>query len=74
MVPVRIAVRGFLSYRDRAEVTFEGRALWMLCGRNGAGKSALFDAITFALYGSGRFGDKIVQDYIHHDQKDMEVE
>ena len=56
MTPERISVQGFLCYRDRQEVCFEGRSLWMLSGPNGSGKSTLFDAITFSLYGSHRGG------------------
>src|SRR5689334_21106863 len=74
MIPVRVMVRGFLSYKDRAEITFDGAKLWMLWGRNGAGKSAIFDAITFALFGSGRFDDRAVREYIHHSANEMEVE
>lgn len=74
MVPVRIVVQGFLSYRDRAEIMFDGAKLWALSGRNGVGKSALFDAITFALFGTGRFDSNAVQEYINHDRNDMTVE
>lgn len=74
MIANRILVEGFLSYKDRAEVDFGSAKLWMLCGRNGAGKSALFDAITFALYGTGRFDGNEVQPYIHHDAPGLRVE
>lgn len=54
MIPMRVYVKGFLSYRDEASLCFDGASLWMLTGRNGAGKSAIFDAIRFALYGTHR--------------------
>jgi DNA repair protein SbcC/Rad50 len=54
MIPTRVYVKGFLSYRDEATFDFDGAPLWMLTGRNGAGKSAVFDAIRFALYGAYR--------------------
>lgn len=57
MIPQRIRVQGFLSYRDETELSFDGEGLWMLAGPNGAGKSALFDAITFALFGKHRLSD-----------------
>ncbi|WP_394795096.1 AAA family ATPase [Armatimonas sp.] len=63
MVPLRVRVKGFLSYRDEAVIDFNGRNLWMLSGRNGVGKSTIFDAITFALFGAGRFGSKEVKAY-----------
>ncbi len=56
MIPLRIKVEGFMSYRDEAELSFDGAGLWMLAGQNGTGKSALFDAITYALYERHRLG------------------
>jgi DNA repair exonuclease SbcCD ATPase subunit len=56
MTPERIAVTGFLCYRDTQEACFAGGSLWMLAGPNGSGKSSLFDAVTFALYGLHRGG------------------
>lgn len=74
MIANSILVEGFLSYKVCAEVDFTTAKLWMLCGRNGAGKSALFDAITFALYGTGRFNANEVEPYIHHDAGGLRVE
>lgn len=54
MIPQRVAIEGFLSYRDRVDFSFDGAPIWMLTGKNGAGKSTVFDAITFALYGVHR--------------------
>lgn len=56
MVPLRVTVEGFMSYRERAVLDFQGARLWALAGDNGAGKSAIFDAITFVLYGLHRGG------------------
>ncbi len=74
MIPVRVYVKGFLSYREEAELRFDGAPLWVLAGRNGAGKSAIFDAITFALYGAHRGGKSNVEDLINHDANEMIVE
>jgi DNA repair exonuclease SbcCD ATPase subunit len=67
MIPIRVRVQGFLSYRDEAVLEFDGAALWMLTGPNGAGKSAVFDAVTFALYGAHRGGkqnaDKLINQH-----------
>jgi exonuclease SbcC len=38
------------------EFDFEGSRLWSITGDNGAGKSAIFDAITYALFGQHRGG------------------
>ena len=56
MIPLRIMLKGFLCYRDEQEVLLDGSSLWMLAGLNGSGKSAVFDAMTFALFGCHRGG------------------
>ena len=52
MIPQRIKLSGFLSYKDEQEIRFHESPLWMLSGANGSGKSSIFDAVTFALFGS----------------------
>jgi exonuclease SbcC len=47
-------ISGFLSYRDRAELDFNSFDLACISGHNGAGKSSLLDAITWALFGEAR--------------------
>src|SRR5579883_2564086 len=54
MLPLRLSLQGFLSYREEQTIDFTGSSLWMLWGPNGVGKSAIFDAITFALYNTHR--------------------
>lgn len=58
MIPLRITLEGFMSYREKQTLDFDGHALWVLAGANGAGKSAIFDAITFTLYGQYRGGEQ----------------
>lgn len=58
MIPQRVYMKGFMSYRDETTLSFRGSSLWVLAGRNGAGKSAVFDAMTFALYGAHRGGEQ----------------
>ncbi len=74
MIPLRISVEGFMSYRDQTELVFEGAPLWVLAGRNGSGKSAIFDAITFALYGVHRGGAQNAKALINHSAKSLAVE
>lgn len=73
MIPIRVYVKGFMSYRDEATLTFDGASLWVLSGPNGAGKSAIFDAITFALYNTHRGGSQNAKDLINHHADSLEV-
>ena len=58
MIPQRIKLSGFLSYRDEQEIPFAGSAVWMLAGVNGSGKSSVFDAVTYAFFGHHRGGSQ----------------
>ncbi len=60
MIPVRLKIEGFLSYREPVELNFSGFDLACISGPNGAGKSALLDAITWALFGRARKYDESV--------------
>ena len=54
MIPLRLELENFLSYRQRAELDFTGFHLACIAGENGAGKSSLLDAMTWALFGKCR--------------------
>lgn len=54
MIPLQITLEGFLSYKEKQVINFDGSSLWVLWGPNGVGKSAVFDAITFALFNTHR--------------------
>lgn len=54
MIPIKLKLEGFTSYRNAVEVDFTGFDLACVSGQNGAGKSSLLDAITYALYGKAR--------------------
>ncbi len=54
MLPLRLELRNFLPYRAPAPLELGGLRLACLSGVNGAGKSALLDAITWALWGRAR--------------------
>ena len=58
MIPIRLKLSGFLSYRDPVEVDFTSFELACISGANGAGKSSLLDAITWALFGQARKRDE----------------
>jgi DNA repair protein SbcC/Rad50 len=68
MIPKRIELENFLSFgKPAAQFTFtDDEPLWALCGRNGVGKSAVFDGITYALYGEHRGGSREAERLIRH--------
>ena len=57
MIPIQLRIAGFLSYRDPAELDFTTFDLACISGQNGAGKSSLLDAMTWALFGQARKRD-----------------
>jgi len=63
MIPLQVTLEGFLSYEKKQVINFVGASIWALSGPNSVGKSAVFDAMTFALYHRARCGPK---DLIHH--------
>ncbi|KAA3644691.1 MAG: SMC family ATPase [Chloroflexi bacterium] len=61
MIPLHLSISGFLSYRDPVELDFTQFELACISGANGAGKSSLLDAITWAMFGQARArGDAII--------------
>ncbi|HLU08084.1 MAG TPA: SMC family ATPase, partial [Oceanobacillus sp.] len=54
MLPIRLEIKNFLAYCSPEPVRFDGIHLACLTGANGAGKSSLLDAITWALWGKAR--------------------
>lgn len=55
MIPVKLHIKNFLSYGPIAQtIDFTAHRLICLSGKNGHGKSALLDAITWALWGQAR--------------------
>jgi len=73
MIPVKLRVRNFMCYRENVPpLYFEGIHTACICGDNGNGKSAIIDAITWALWGKTRA--KSDDDLIHLGQREMEVE
>lgn len=73
MIPKELSLTNFMCYRD-AHVDFSGIHVGCLAGENGAGKSALLDAITWALWGHSRLGARGDDDLIHLGQDSMRVE
>jgi DNA repair exonuclease SbcCD ATPase subunit len=68
MIPKRIVLENFLSFGSpETEIVFtDDEPLWVLGGPNGVGKSAVFDAMTYALYGEHRGGASDHTSLIRH--------
>jgi exonuclease SbcC len=74
MIPLRILLQGFLCYRDQKEIHFDDSSLWMLAGLNGSGKSAVFDAVTYALFSGHRGGQRNAEELINKESDGLVVE
>jgi len=57
VIPQKLTLHGFLSYRDMVVVDLSQINVACVSGANGAGKSTLFDAITWSLFGKARRSD-----------------
>lgn len=60
MLPIRLELEAFGPYIDSQVIEFAcfGESVFLIRGETGAGKTALLDAITFALYGRSSGGDR----------------
>jgi exonuclease SbcC len=78
MIPVKLTLKNFLSYGENvAPLDFTEFHVACLSGNNGHGKSALLDAITWALWGEARKGPgqkKPDEGLVRLGTTDMEVE
>src|SRR5262245_1848443 len=74
MIPKRIKLSGFLCYKDEQEIAFDGSSLWMLAGLNGSGKSSIFDAVTYAIFGHHRGGRADAVELINKNATGLSVE
>lgn len=71
MIPQRLRLKNFLSYQD-LDLDFSGLHIACICGANGAGKSSLLEAITWAIWGECRA--KAEDDVIHLGTKEALVD
>lgn len=71
MIPVQLILKNFLSYRD-ATLDFRGLHTACISGSNGAGKSSLLEAITWAIWGESRASAE--DDVIYSGAKEVRVD
>ena len=72
MIPHKLSLKNFLSYKEPQEpLDFSQMHLAVLIGQNGHGKSALLDAITWALWGKARASDDAL---MHLGSSEMQVD
>jgi len=68
MRPLQLSIEGFMAFRDKAELDFTDKSVFVLMGPTGSGKSSILDAISFALYGeTPRIGSKELKKLIYQD-------
>ena len=60
MKPITLEMTAFGSYADKAVIRFNdfSQGLFLISGETGAGKTMIFDAIAFALYGKTSGGER----------------
>lgn len=61
MRPIRLTMKAFGPYKDKEVIDFtqlDDHSLFVISGNTGAGKTTIFDAICFALYGSASGEDR----------------
>jgi len=72
MIPMKLRLRNFMCYREPMPLDLTDIHLACLAGDNGHGKSALLDAMTWALWGRARARND--DELVAIGEKDMEVE
>jgi exonuclease SbcC len=71
MIPIKLEIQNFLPYINPDPLDFTGLHVACLTGENGAGKSSLLDAMTWALWGRARA--KTDEELIHQGANEMRV-
>ncbi|MEO1348292.1 MAG: SMC family ATPase [Cyanobacteria bacterium J06635_15] len=71
MIPQRLTLKNFLSYRSTT-LDFRGLHVACVCGPNGAGKSSLLEAIAWAVWGHSRVATE--DDVVHLGEAEAQVD
>jgi exonuclease SbcC len=76
MKPLRLNIQAFGPYLAEQTLDFEalaGKSLFLIHGPTGAGKTSIFDAITYAFYGCGSGDDRAKPDGLRSDHAPAEL-
>lgn len=81
MIPINLKVQGFLTFKKPLEIDFRELTedgIFLISGPTGSGKTSIFDAISFALYGaaptSGRTSVKELRSHLITSDEELIVE
>ena len=80
MKPHRLVLAGFGAFAKKAEVEFDRlseHGLYLIIGETGSGKTTIFDAMTFALFGEvagNRDNKSVSSDFEDRDNPYVEFE
>lgn len=81
MIPISLKIQGFLTFKSPVEVNFEELnedGIFLISGPTGSGKTSIFDAISFALYGlaptSGRNSVKELRSHLIGSDEELIVD
>ena len=73
MIPINLAIKNFMCYRENVPILdLEPIHVACLSGNNGHGKTAIFDAITWVLWGQSR--SRTQDALVYQGQLDMSVD
>jgi DNA repair exonuclease SbcCD ATPase subunit len=72
MIPKKLSLSNFLCYREGTSLDLSGIHVACLSGDNGHGKSALLDAMTWALWGKARA--RTEDELVHMGQTEAQVD
>jgi len=71
MIPLKLTLYNFMSYKNPVPLDFSSFDLACLCGENGTGKSSILEAIGWVLWNKARSSPDAL---IHHGQETMWVD
>lgn len=74
---IKLTMNAFMTYKDKTEICFDemiDHGLYLISGPTGSGKTTIFDAMTFALYGVASGSQRNQSSYFRSDYADNKEE